>query len=101
MSKAAIFKAIRTGKISAEKNPNGEWRIEPVELFRVFEPLHSVHSNGHSAVHDGQHLENNGTQPVHTPSVETLQVTVTLLEMRLQEMTEAKDALIAAKDDTI
>ena len=42
MSKAGIFKAIKTGKVSATKNGNGEWRIEPVELFRVYQPV----SNG-------------------------------------------------------
>ncbi len=39
MSKNAIFKAIRTGKLSAEKDINGEWQIEPVELFRVYQPV--------------------------------------------------------------
>lgn len=39
LSKAAILKAIRTGKISATKNYNGEWMIEPVELFRRYAPV--------------------------------------------------------------
>jgi hypothetical protein len=39
MSKNAIFKAIRTGKLSAEKDLNGEWKIEPAELFRVYQPV--------------------------------------------------------------
>jgi hypothetical protein len=105
MSKAAIFKAIRTGKMSAQKNPNGEWQIEPVELFRVFDPVHSIHSNGHSnghsEIHDGQYLVDDGTQPIHLPSIETLQVTITQLETRLQEMTLARDALVTAKDELI
>src|SRR5688572_19161809 len=36
MSKQGIIKAIRTGKISAQKDQQGEWQIEPVELFRVY-----------------------------------------------------------------
>src|SRR5690606_19941946 len=39
LSKAAILKAIRTGKISAQKDYNGEWRIEPSELFRRYTPV--------------------------------------------------------------
>lgn len=39
MSKAGIVKALRTGKLSGTKNLNGEWEIEPVELFRVYPPL--------------------------------------------------------------
>ena len=39
LSKTAILKSIRSGKISAEKDVNGEWQIEPVELFRVYKPV--------------------------------------------------------------
>lgn len=44
MSKAGIVKALRSGKISATKNINGEWEIDPVELFRVYPPVTSEHS---------------------------------------------------------
>lgn len=44
LSKAAILKAIKTGKVSAAKDLAGEWRIEPVELFRVYTPVHSPSS---------------------------------------------------------
>jgi hypothetical protein len=37
--KPAILKAIQSGKISAEKNANGEWQIEPAELHRVYPPV--------------------------------------------------------------
>lgn len=37
-TKAAIIKAIREGRISGEKDANGEWRIEPAELLRVYQP---------------------------------------------------------------
>lgn len=36
LTKQAILKAIHKGTISAEKDDNGEWRIEPAELFRVY-----------------------------------------------------------------
>jgi hypothetical protein len=39
MTRQGIMKAMRQGKISAQKDLNGEWRIEPVELFRVYEPV--------------------------------------------------------------
>lgn len=45
MSKAGIMKAIHTGKLSASKNLNGVWEIEPVELFRVYKPLTTEHSS--------------------------------------------------------
>lgn len=36
LTKQSIVKAIRSGRISASKDAKGEWRIEPVELFRVW-----------------------------------------------------------------
>lgn len=35
----AIFKAIKLGKISAQKDENGEYRIDPAELHRVYPPV--------------------------------------------------------------
>jgi hypothetical protein len=37
--KPAILKAIQSGKISAQKDANGQWQIEPVELHRVYPPV--------------------------------------------------------------
>jgi hypothetical protein len=38
VTRQTLMKAIKTGRVSAEKSNNGEWRIEPVELFRVWPP---------------------------------------------------------------
>lgn len=35
-SKPTILRAIQKGKISAEKDANGEWQIDPAELHRVY-----------------------------------------------------------------
>src|SRR3546814_12025184 len=40
--RSTLMKAIKTGRVSAEKSDNGEWRIEPVELFRVWPPVNGV-----------------------------------------------------------
>jgi hypothetical protein len=34
----AIFKAIQKGTLSARKDEQGEWRIDPAELERVYSP---------------------------------------------------------------
>ena len=34
--KPAILKAIKSGRISAQKDVFGQWQIEPVELHRVY-----------------------------------------------------------------
>jgi len=41
-SKATISKAIKSGKISADKQPNGSYKIEPSELHRVYPPTLST-----------------------------------------------------------
>lgn len=61
LSKAGIVKACRTGKISASKSLNGEWEIDPVELFRVYPPLptsehSSVEVRTESVVTTEEHL---------------------------------------------
>jgi hypothetical protein len=38
-SKPTILRAIQSGKISAEKDVQGEWQIEPAELHRVYPPV--------------------------------------------------------------
>lgn len=37
--KPAILKAIQKGRISAKKDDNGQWRIDPSELHRVYPPV--------------------------------------------------------------
>jgi hypothetical protein len=39
MTKAGIIRAIQRQKLSATRNLKGEWVIDPVELFRVYEPV--------------------------------------------------------------
>lgn len=39
LSKQAILKAIHRGDLSANKDANGQWRIDSSELFRVYEPV--------------------------------------------------------------
>ncbi len=62
MSKNAIFKAIKSGKLSAEKDIHGEWKIQPAELFRVYEPVN----------------DSSRTTPQPSSREETAQATVSL-----------------------
>src|SRR3546814_19502936 len=42
VTRQTLMKAIKTGRVSAEKSDNGEWRIKPVELFRFWPPVTGV-----------------------------------------------------------
>jgi hypothetical protein len=50
LTKQAIIKAIRKGTISAQKDLSGEWRIDPAELFRVYQPTLKVDTNNQQPV---------------------------------------------------
>jgi hypothetical protein len=51
-SKPTVARAIAKGRISASRGDNGEWRIEPAELHRVFPPARNAdhHMSHHVAV---------------------------------------------------
>jgi len=36
VSKSTIYRAVKSGKLSAKRNDDGEYEIDPAELFRVF-----------------------------------------------------------------
>ena len=38
MTKPALFKAIKSGRLSAVRNDKGEYQLDPAELFRVYPP---------------------------------------------------------------
>jgi hypothetical protein len=42
VTRQTLMKAIKTGRVSGQKSDNGEWHIEPVELFRVWPPVKGV-----------------------------------------------------------
>lgn len=52
MSRQGIMKAIHQGKLSAQKDLNGQWQIEPVELFRVYPPASSTQPSATSSTED-------------------------------------------------
>jgi hypothetical protein len=43
VAKSSVLRAIKAGRISATRDDNGRWHVEPVELFKIFPPLpHSM-----------------------------------------------------------
>ena len=71
-SKATILKAIRTGKVSAEKNAHGYWSITPEELHRVYPAV------------DHEVVTGQMDKTTVNPEINTLKHRVELLEAELQ-----------------
>jgi hypothetical protein len=45
LSRPAIFNAIKRGRLSATKDAQGRFIIDPAELFRVYKPINNVSVN--------------------------------------------------------
>jgi uncharacterized coiled-coil protein SlyX len=45
LTKPALLKAIQKGRLSATRSDNGEWQIDPAELFRVYAPAKTETGN--------------------------------------------------------
>ncbi len=75
-SKATISKAIKSGKISAEKQNNGSYKIEPSELHRVDEPVSETIEN--------ERLETPKKNDVNTEQL----IKIKELELRLEVASE-------------
>jgi hypothetical protein len=83
LSKMTISRAIKKGTISASKNDNGGYTIEPSELHRVFPAITVIQS------HDG----NNVTKryPDDTPLLHRIKELEIRLEVTQERLEETKD----------
>lgn len=80
MTKAGIIRAIHKGKLSATRNEDGHFEIDPAELFRVYAP---VATGGNS----DDEVDGNATDH----QAESLREKVEMLERMLRD----KDDVIA------
>lgn len=78
MTKPALFKAIKAGRLSASRNDKGEYQIDPAELFRVYPPPK--------------------TEPV-TRNPESLQLEIDGLRREIQQRDERINDIRAQVDD--
>ena len=93
-SKATILRAIRSGKISAEKDVNGVWRIEPSELHRVYPetPIETVSESKNDAlVNPSKHLET----PLLEERLASAQKEIAHLEAQVEDLKGQREQLRA------
>jgi excisionase family DNA binding protein len=88
ISKSYFSKLIKTGKISAERQPNGEWRIDPSELDRLPHILSRQHRKNVQSEHTDTPIE-------HTSWQGERDVLLALLrdrEQQIQDLRQDRDA---------
>jgi hypothetical protein len=78
--KPAILKAIQSGKISAQKNVNGEWEIEPAELHRVYPPVSSGNVSEPGSVEPEETIGNPNGNSLLRQELQFLREKLTTLE---------------------
>lgn len=54
-----IHKAIKEGRLSAKKDRSNVWKIDPAELFQVYNPVSTDDSNQLTKVDDGLYQNRN------------------------------------------
>jgi excisionase family DNA binding protein len=92
ISKPYISKLIKTGRISAERLENGQYRIDPAELDR----LGAIRSHGNREVNV---LHEDSKTPQETATEMVLQREVALLREMLQDKDRQLDQMRQEKED--
>jgi len=82
-SKATISKAIKNGKISADKQANGSYQIDPSELHRVYPPALSTV--------DTERFETPNSTSVNIRETIELQVKLKAAEQRISDLEDDRD----------
>jgi hypothetical protein len=80
VNKSTILRAIKNGKISATKDDNGQWQIQPAELHRTYPPCSD----------EGTETQHDAT-PVLAAQIAGLKEVADLLRAQLEDVREDRD----------
>ncbi len=92
--KPAILKSIQKGRISAKKNPLGEWQIDPAELHRVYPPVSKDAPEGNGVEHwetDMETLRLQSELALKDEKIRSLEQRLEMLEMVKDDLKEDRD----------
>ncbi len=92
MTKAGIIRAIHSGKLSATRNDSGHFEIEPVELFRVYDPV-STGDNSDEEVADNSTPDQSDKVEMLERIIRDKDEVIADLRRRLDQATEENNRL--------
>lgn len=102
-SKSTIFRAIKAGKLSADRTEDGGFAIDPAELFRVYPPKRQAVAPEHAEDHGaGQDAMASGTvKPLHELDARfaALDAEVKGLRELLAEVRNSRDEIRQDRDE--
>jgi hypothetical protein len=97
-SKSTLSKAIKNGKISAKKNDNGAFEIEPSELHRLYPPAPLAVEENTSESVDVKQKETPYSTLRNTSNIEVLEAKLQMANERIEELKADKDKLEVDKE---
>lgn len=86
VTKSGISKAIKSGRLSANKNDIGQYEIDPAELFRVF----PVKTGNSEPIEKSLHKETSGLHAI----VDTLRELLNQVEGERDDLRSQRDRLL-------
>lgn len=87
-SKSSISRALKSGRLSADRDDKGAWAIDPAELFRVFDPIKAGPDRDTSETRSmGRAGPPSGTAP-DRPGTDALEAHIEGLKAQLELMRE-------------
>lgn len=95
VTRQTLMKAIKNGRVSGEKSANGEWRIEPVELFRVWPAVKGVQPPLHVPLTASDTL---GAPPANGEIVALLKDQIGLLQSQLDDVRADREDIRADRN---
>ena len=95
-NKSTVLRAIRKGRISAERREDGTYRIDAAELHRVFPPAPPapMQEEGEGSASHDPHRGKIAVTPADGASAPALEREVAVLQVQL-EASEARGAMLA------
>lgn len=93
--RSTMLRKIKAGKLSAQKDEDGEWRIDPAEFYRVYPKRPDTPPGARNSAHPNQ--SNAAQQPATAETGETL----ALIRQMIDAAHTAKAEEIHRLEDTI
>ena len=97
-SKSTLSKAIKAGKITAFKNDNGAFEIEPSELHRLYPPASLAVEENTSKSVDSEQNATPDSIPKNTSNIEVLEAKLQMANERIEELKADKEKLEVDKE---
>ncbi len=95
VSKSTVWRSIKSGRLSAARDDDGDFAIDPAELFRVFPPKQPDRAAERSEGHDATAVASTETDAGDQFRVAALDAELRVLRELLAEMRASKEELRA------